>query len=242
MAAPGTTNGHGATIATLETKVTALEGGQARIERTILDLDSTFNTSITSLQADFRNQLSALTNKLDQGRTPLVAIISTAIAGFVATTALLGGIGALVYGPIQRDTQRLDTAVAAILDRGVFQREYAADELRTKDELRNLRVDLSTRITLPRYNVDQERTAHALDEMRARMATKAEMEAIFKERQRQVDQDSAYIESVRTRSYDHFGRITKTEQAVVDLERRFDAVSRRLSEFIRDMGRRPQPN
>jgi len=232
-------NGHSATIAALETRVSAFEINQARIERTILDLDSSFNSSITNLSNDFRSQLTALSAKLEAKNTTNWPVLISGLGALITIVTLLG---TMAFLPVQRDTARLDTAVAAILDRGVFQREYAADETRTKEDLRTLRAELSTRITLPRYNADQERTTHALDEMRARFATKAEMEAVFRERQRQVDQDSVHIENVRTRTYDHFGRIAKTEQAVSDLERRFDAVSRRLAEFIRDTGRRPTPN
>ncbi len=240
MADPNLVNGHGATIATLETKVSALELSQSRIERTILDLDSSFNSSIAGLQNDFRSQLSGLSNKLDAKNTTQWPVL---FSGFGIVITVLTLVGGMAYMPIQRDTSRLDTAVAAILDRGVFQREYTADENRTKDDLRNLRMDLSTRITLPRYNADQERTLHALDDLRNRIATKAEVDAIFKERQRQIDLDTGQIESLRVRTYDHFGRITKTEQAVVDLERRFDNISRRVIELNnRTMGVQRTPN
>lgn len=231
MADPRATSGHGATIATLETKVSALELSQARIERTILDLDSSFNSSIASLQSDFRSQLTGLSNKIDAKATTQWPTI---FAGFGVLLTVLTVVGAMAYMPIQRDTARLDTAVAAILDRGVFQREYAADELRTKEDLRSLRTDLSTRITLPRYNSDQERLNHALDELRNRAASKAEMEAVFRERQKQVDGDSVNIENIRLRTYDHIMRIAKAEQSVTDIDRRVDAISRRLAEFIRD--------
>lgn len=232
-------NGHGATIAALETKVSAFELNQARIERTILDLDSSFNSSITNLSNDFRAQLTALSTKLEAKNTTQWPVL---FSGMGVVLTILSLLGAMAYLPIQRDTSRLDTAVSAILDRGVFQREYSADESRTKDELRNLRTDLSTRITLPRYNADQDRTHHALDEIRSRFASKAEMEAVFKERQRQIDIDTGQIENLRTRTYDHFGRITKTEQAVIDLERRFDNISRRVIDLNnRTMGIRPPP-
>jgi hypothetical protein len=150
----------------------------------------------------------------------------------------------MAYLPIQRDTTRLDNAVATIIDKAVFQREYTADELRTKDDLRNLRIDLGTRITLPRYNADQERTVHALDEIRRRFASKDEVDSIFKERQRQIDLDTGQIEGLRVRTYDHLGKIAKNEQAIVDLERRFDNISRRVIELNnRTMGvQRTSPN
>lgn len=199
---------HGATIATLETKVAALELGQADLKRTLLDLDSKVDQSIAGLATRVESSLSSLANKLEAKNTTNWPVL---ISGLGAVITIVTLLGTMAFLPIQRDTSRLDTAVAAILDRGVFQREYAADELRTKEDLRTLRADLSTRITLPRYNADQERTTHALDES-------------------------------RVRTYDHFGRIAKTEQAVTDLERRFDAISRRLAEYIRDNGRRPVPN
>ncbi len=235
-------NGHGATIATLETKVGALELGHARIERTILDLDSSFNSSIASLSNDFRSQLSALGNKIEARATTQWPTLIGLCSVIITVLTLVGG---MAYLPIQRDTSRLDAAVATIIDKGVFQREYTADELRTKDELRALRVDLSTRITLPRYNADQERTTHSLDEIRNRVATKAEVDAIFKERQRQIDLDTGQIENLRVRTYDHLGKIAKNEQAIVDLERRFDNISRRVIELNnRTMGvqRTPIPN
>jgi len=233
-------NGHGATIATLETKVAALELGQADLKRTLLDLDSKVDQSIAGLATRVESSLSSLASKIEARNTTQWPVL---FSGLGVVLTILSLLGAMAYLPIQRDTSRLDTAVNAILERGVFQREYAADELRTKEDLRNLRTDLSTRITLPRYNADQERTLHALDEMRARFASKTEVDAVFKERQRQSDVDTGQIENLRVRTYDHFGRIAKTEQAVLDLERRFDNISRRVIELNnRTMGVQRPPN
>lgn len=225
------------TLGTLDTQVRSLDRDYQDFKRQIANLDNKVDASIAFLGNKIDASISALGNKFEQRQTPLVAIIGTAIAGFIATSTLLGGIGALVYGPIQRDTSRLDSAVSAILERGIFQRAYDADQSRNADTLRVLRADVNGNIQQQRYNADQERLTHTLDELRARFASKTEMEATFRERQQQISANSTYIENLRNRSYDHLGRLTKAETSVTDLERRFDAVSRRLAEFIRDSGK-----
>lgn len=180
----------------------------------LLDRDNvTITRALEDLETKFERGLAALGTKLDQRSTTQWP---TLIAAFAVTVTILGGLITILYGPIQRDTGRLDSAVTAIIDRGVFQREYAADQTRLAEALRGLRTDGSTNIQQQRYNADQVRLTHALDEMRSN------------------------IENMRTRSYDHLGRIAKTEQGMTDLERRFDAISNRLSQHIRDApDRRP---
>jgi hypothetical protein len=216
------------TVATLGAQVTSLERDYADQKRAIVALDNRIDTSISALGNKFESAISVLSNKIDARSTTQWPVL---FSGLGVVLTILTILGTMAYLPISRDTGRLDTAVAAILDRGVFQREYMADELRTKEDMRNLRVDLGSRVTLPRYTADQERIVHALDEVRGRFASKTEVEAIFKERQKQVDADSAQLEVLRVRTYDHFGRLTKNEQAVVDLERRFDNISRRVIEL-----------
>jgi len=240
MVVPASGRQHGATIARLETQVSGLESGQGDIKRTVLDLDSKIDQSIAALANRVENSLNTLSNKIEARNTTQWPVL---FSGFGIVITVLTLVGGMAYLPIQRDTARLDSAVAAILDKGVFQNVYGDDRKRVQENLDRLRTDLSTRITLPRYNADQERITHALDEMRSRFATKPEMEAIFRERQRQVDYDSTQIENIRVRTYDHFGRISKTEQAVVDLERRFDNISRRVIELNnRTMGVQRPPN
>lgn len=227
------------TLATLGAQVTALDRDYGDLKKTLVALDTRLDTSISSLGNKFESSISALSNKIEARSTTQWPVL---FSGLGVVLTILTVVGTMAYLPIQRDTTRLDNAVAAILDRGVFQREYISDEVRTKEELRALRTDLSTRITLPRYTADQDRTTHALDEMRARFATKAEMEAIFRERQHQVDQDSMHIENMRTRSYDHFGKISKTEQSIADLERRFDNISRRVIDLNNRINPMPRGN
>lgn len=236
MAPPVPGNGHGATIARLETQVIGLEVGQGDIKRTVLDLDSKIDQSIAQLANRVENSLNTLSNKIEARNTTQWPVL---FSGFGIVITVLTLVGGMAYLPIQRDTARLDSAVAAILDRGVFQREYSADQVRSKEDMRDLRAIISTRVTTTRYAADLERNNHALDELRSRFASKAETEATFRERQQQISTNTANIDSLRIRTYDHLGRISKAEQSVSDLERRFDAISRRLAEFIRDTGRRP---
>ena len=235
MAVSAPANGHGATIAKLETQVYGLEVGQGDIKRTVLDLDSKIDQSIAALANRFESSINTLANKIEARNTTNWPVL---ISGLGAVITIVSLIGAMAFLPIQRDTARLDAAVSAVLERGVFQREYGADQTRAKEEMRDLRAVITTRITTTRYAADLERTNHALE----RLMSKAEAEATFRERQKQIEANSANIDNLRIRTYDHFGRINKTEQAIADLERRFDAVSRRLAEYIRDNGRRPQAN
>ncbi len=238
MADPNAASTARATMATLDARVQGLDRDYQDLKRTLLDLDSKIDQSIASIGNRFENSLSVLTNKIEAKSTTQWPVI---FGGMSVLLTIITVIGTMAYLPIQRDTGRLDAAVSAILDRGVFQREYGADQVRLQENLRAFRTDMGTHINGPRYGADQERINHALDELRSRFAPKSEMEATFRERQKQIETNSTNIDLLRVRTYDHVGRIMKVEQSTTDIDKRLDAISARLAQHIRDGERRPTP-
>lgn len=212
-----------ATLASLEQQVRAIDRAQEGTERALRELGNKFEAG-----------LQGLANKVDQrSTTQWPTIFGTFGAGF----AILTTMGWMAYMPIQRDTTRLDTNVNAILERGVFQRAYDSDQSRVTEILKGLRGDLNATIQQQRYNADQERLTHTLDDLRTRFAVRSEVDALFKERQIQIETNKSNIELLRVRSYADVDRLSKVEQSAKDTDSRVDAISRRLAEFIRDMGK-----
>ncbi len=195
------------TIAALEARVHGLDVGQQDIKRTVLDLDSKIDQSITTLATRFESSLGSLTNKIEARSTTQWPTI---FAGMGVLCTILIALGTALYVPIQRDTSRLDFSVNTVVERGVFQREYSADQIRVADTLRALRADVNANIQQQRYNVDQDRLTKNLESIRSD------------------------IEAIRMRTYDMHGRMSKSEQFESDLDRRYDAISNRLAQHIRD--------
>lgn len=201
------------TLATLGAQVASLDRDYNDVKRTLVALDNRIDSSISSLGTKFESALSSLANKVDAKSTTQWPLIFSGLGVLVTIVVVIGG---MAYMPIQRDAARLDSSVAAILDRGVFQREYTSDQSRVADGLRGLRADVNVNIQQQRYNVDQERLTKMLDEIRSS------------------------IEAIRMRTYDAHGRAATVEQFQKDLDRRLDAISARLAQHIRDRdGRTP---
>ncbi len=196
-----------ATLATLDARVQGLDRDYQDIKRTILDLDSKVDQSVASLANRFENSLSALANKIEAKSTTQWPVI---FGGMSVMVTILTVIGTMAYLPIQRETARLDAALAAIVDRGVYQREYTADQLRLATWVDRLENKITQNVQQQRYNSDQERLTKSLDAIHAD------------------------AENLRTRNYDIHGRLSKIEQAQVDINNRYDAVSNRLAQQIRD--------
>lgn len=199
------------TLATLDAQVKAIDRDYQDLRRAVIALDTKIDTSTTALSNRFEAAVTSLVNKIDQrSTTPWQAIFG----GMGVFATIIIAIGTALYLPIQRDTLRLDTAVAAVTDRAVFQRQYDADQTRLSDSIKQLRGDYNGNIQQQRYNADQEKLTHTLEDITRK------------------------IELLRVRSYDNFGQLKAVENRAVNLDARLDAISRRLAEFIRDMGKR----
>lgn len=153
------------TLATLDAKVGSLDRDYDELKRAVTNLDAKIDSSIAGLANRFEAAITGLHGKLDaRSTTPWATIWSGLGVGFTVIIA----IGTALYLPIQRDTSRLDATMAAVLDRGVYQREYTADQTRLTALLNSLRADLNITIQQQRYNADQEKLNKVLDEARSR--------------------------------------------------------------------------
>lgn len=199
------------TLATLGAQVASLDRDYNDIKRMVVALDTRVDSALSNLGTKTEVAIAALATKFEaRSTTQWPTIFSTFGVGFT----LLSALGWMAYTPIQRDTSRLDSAVSAILDRGVFQREYTADQGRMAETARGLRVDLNATVQQQRYNADQERLTKTLDDIRSS------------------------VEALRLRTYETHGRSSTVEQFQRDLDRRLDAISARLAQHVRDQSAR----
>lgn len=198
------------TLATLGAHVDGLDRDYQELRRAVSHLDTKIEASMSGMATRFEHSLSVLTTKIDQRSTTQWGPIFSGVAVIVT---VLGLAGTMAYVPISRDTTRLDNAVAAILDRGIFQRQYEADQTRTAGERAKLREDFNSTILARRYDQDQNK-----------------IERQF------ADIDKA-LELLRVRSYEQHGNLSGAQAKQSGLEARIDAISRRLADFIRDMGK-----
>ena len=168
-------------------------------------------------------QIQSIAQKQDTLGQPryslLISVVSVGIA-------ILGMLGALAYWPIRQETGDLKAALITLSEKALPQRQYESDLARTANALAELRHDSMTKVQQQRYNTDQERLTSILDDFRNRFAPKIE-----------VSKNAEDINQLRTRSYDQNGRTSKLEADTTNLNARLDAISRRLAEFIRDMGK-----
>lgn len=102
------------------------------VRRAISSLDSKLDTSSAAMSSRLDTGLAALAAKIDQrSATPWQSIF----AGLAVVTTMLIAIGGMAYLPIQRDTNRIETAIAALVDRNVSVRAYESDQKHTNERL-----------------------------------------------------------------------------------------------------------
>jgi hypothetical protein len=89
-------------------------------------------------------QISTIAAKQDSSARPNWQMWSVAVA-------VLGLIGAVLYWPINRDTSRLDIAVASILDKGVFEKQYLTDKGNITDTLKEMRSEWNQNVLRETY-------------------------------------------------------------------------------------------
>ncbi len=198
------------TLASLGAQVTSLDRDYQEVKRALIGLDAKLDSSLASFSTKMDASLASLSSKFEQRS---ITHWPTIFAGLGVTLTILASLGTAIYLPIQRDTSRLDVAVSAILDRGVFQRQYDADQVRNSQDRNQIRDMYGQTILARRYETDQARLTAALDQVEKTM------------------------ELLRVRSFDAHGKVTGLDARVNEMTNRIDAISRRLAEFIRDMGK-----
>lgn len=156
------------TLATLDTQVKSLDRDYQEIKHSLIGLNTKVDTSIAALGTKFEAAISGLSSKLEQRST---THWPTIFGGFSATFVVIMGIGAALYGPVQRDTTRLEMAVSAIMERGVFKSAYEADMNRVVDTTKGLRSALDITIQQQRYNADQDHLNKVIEEVRRETVT-----------------------------------------------------------------------
>ncbi len=198
------------TLASLGAQVTSLDRDYQEVKRALIGLDAKLDSSLASFSTKMDASLASLSSKFEQRS---ITHWPTIFAGLGVTLTILASLGTAIYLPIQRDTSRLDVAVSAIIDRGVFQRQYDADQARNAQDRNQIRDMYGQTILARRYETDQARLTAALDQVEKTM------------------------ELLRVRSFDSHGKVTGLDARVNEMTNRIDAISRRLAEFIRDMGK-----
>ncbi len=198
------------TLASLGAQVTSLDRDYQEVKRALIGLDAKLDSSLASFSTKMDASLASLSSKFEQRS---ITHWPTIFAGLGVTLTILASLGTAIYLPIQRDTSRLDVAVSAIIDRGVFQRQYDADQARNAQDRNQIRDMYGQTILARRYETDQARLVASLSEIEKTM------------------------ETLRVRTFDFHGKAAGLDARVNEMTNRIDAISRRLAEFIRDMGK-----
>lgn len=123
--------------------------------------------------AALTHSIGAIADKQDRLQTPQYGLI-VSIASFLFF--LLTAIGGFAYLPVQRDLTRLDTALAVLVDKGVFAKQYDSDQARIAELVRSLRADVNITIQQQRYNTDMARIASDLARLSDNNITRKEFE------------------------------------------------------------------
>lgn len=201
---PGEHDDNGrATLASLAAQVRAIDRDYQQLQRAVVGLDAKLDTSLNSLSSKFEAAIAGLSTKIDaRATTPWQTIWTGVGVGVAILTALVTAL----YIPIRADTTRLDNAVSTIIDRGVYQRQYDADQSRLAREIAGLHDAYNGTILARRYDADQTRLTQLLDE-------------------------------IRRQTMSEHGRLSKLESHSDDTDKRLDAITRQIAEFIRDMGK-----
>jgi hypothetical protein len=210
--------------AALRERVKSLESDIDKIGRELHDIRGSMSTR-RDVEA-LADQIRTLANEQKAGQRPNWQMWSVAVA-------LLGLAGTVAYLPIQRDTSRLDTAVTAMLDRGVFQRQYDSDQSRIAMQMANLRSDLSQGVQQQRYNTDQDRLNHTIGDIRARQLRNEERYLMASDYAAQHGDLKSYlaaqIENLQrqiTSNQQRLNEVWSARDALIDMRQRLERIER----------------
>lgn len=201
-----------ATLASLGAQVAAIDRDYQQLQRAVVGLDTKLETSVTSLSSKLDAGLNALHNKLDaKTETSWGSIWSAAAVGVL----IILGVGGGFYSLVRSDNTRLDTAVSAILDRGVFSKQYDADQSRLRDTMRWQ----DEQINFVRQNFMRSDLYEKLHN-----ELKQQTLGTFAERQVRIENNARHIEEINARQREGLGRIGRLEEAARVAEKNVDVL------------------
>jgi hypothetical protein len=214
----------------LRVRLDAVERDVGHVEQQVNAIRDTMATK-ADISSVF-TQLQGLATQFAQQTKPNYGIL---ISICTLITLVLGMLGGFAYWPISTATGDLKTAVVSILDKGIFQKQYDADLLLDRENIKALRADLTTTtnttIQQQRYNAEMARIESEITTMRTGLVARAEHEekwrsadAQHKDMQEEISTDVINLQ----RQLDELNRKQSdtytTRDALIDLKKRVDRL------------------
>lgn len=161
----------------LRVRVDALERDTGHIEQQVTTILGSMATK-TDIREIF-NKIDGLANQQMASGKPNWTAIGVAVS-------MLGLLGLFAYWPINTATGDLKTAVLALVDRTVSQKQYDADQAQVRGIAKQLRDDVNVSIQQQRYNADMGRVYAELSLLRDKVLTRAEFDVQHHDLQKTV--------------------------------------------------------
>lgn len=223
MAMPSTDE---ARYAALSMQVQGLDADYKELKGIVVGLDRKLEASnaalsnkvelmVNGLGAKFDASVTGIQSKLDErSRIPWQAW------GVVVTVLI--AIGALVYWPIREGGAQTRLDLQDLANKVVFSKRYEGEQIGQDRRVGEL---------IETVRVLKNETIKAFEH--ERQIT----DRVFQERSFHIARNTADINKILERLNDARETLTRHDQAAKNLESRFDAISRRLAEHIRDVTR-----
>lgn len=190
----------------LRVRVDAVERDVGHIEQQVTAIRDAMATK-ADIQAIFA-RIEGLSNQYSALSKPNYAL---QVAVATAIMLFLGLLGGFAYWPISTATTDLKTAVIALSERTVSQKQYDADQAHDGAIVRELRNDLTlttnSTVQVQRFNTESARVSAELSLLRDKSITRQEFEVQHRDLQNQTtDRFSAVVRRLERLEGLHIGR------------------------------------
>jgi hypothetical protein len=219
-------------FATLGVQVSGLEKDYQELRRAVLGLDTKIESTVSALSSRFDAAIAGINSKLDaRSQTPWLAIWA-GLGVFITITVAVGGA---MYAPLSSNQGRLDVAVSSLVNNGVFQRQYDADQARLVSNLSDLRKDLNTTtlttVLRDRYQNDIIRLDAGIESLKQRQARNEDRYMLQSDFNAQHSDLKAFlasqVENLQREVVglqDRLNQIWSARDAITDLRSRLDRL------------------